>query len=546
MKLKIPFLIFACTLIFPAYSQNIIKDLIPGTASSSPKIYAVLPGGFIFYANSSTSGKEPWFSDGTEQGTIMLKDIQAGVYSSDYPSNYVVLGNNCYFIARIQGNFNIGLWKTDGTVNGTLLVKDLGTIVFPPGGLITPLPMIASNGKIYFVYEDYRGKELWVSDGTANGTDVVMDINTGPTGSSPSGLTVFGSYLYFFANDGANGNELWRTDGNVTELFKDIYPGSISSFTGTPSLFVFKNKMYFGAQGTHDEGVEVYSTDGTPQGTGLFKDINTDIQGGSFPAFIEAGENYFLFRAKTTAAGDEPWISDGTASGTKLLIDINTGSGSAYPTSGMALGNKLVFSVYTPAEGSELWVTDGTTQNTKRLRNISPGNLSGYAGQMRKSGNLIYFLGSDSTGGTEIWETDGSESGTILNFEVNPGSAGSGIVFMHLYNGKLYFNASKSADQLGDELYSLQAQSNSITPFGTSAHFNLYPNPLAAGSTLYINSTEKDVMTDVSILDAKGQTILEASNINGEIVLPGDLSPGIYLVLIKRGNILISRNIMIE
>ena len=68
------------------------------------------------------------------------------------------------------------------------------------------------------------------SDGTADGTVMVKDIN--PGGSSvPLGFASVGNMLYFTANDGVNGRELWKTDGTSagTVLVKDINSGLADS-----------------------------------------------------------------------------------------------------------------------------------------------------------------------------------------------------------------------------------------------------------------------------------------------------------------------------
>ena len=66
-----------------------------------------------------------------------------------------------------------------------------------------------------------------------NGTAwMVTDIRSGiGDGSSPSYLTVVGNTLYFRADDGINGRELWKSDGTVsgTVMVKDIYSGSDGS-----------------------------------------------------------------------------------------------------------------------------------------------------------------------------------------------------------------------------------------------------------------------------------------------------------------------------
>jgi ELWxxDGT repeat protein len=67
------------------------------------------------------------------------------------------------------------------------------------------------NGVLYFAADDgVNGLELWKSDGTADGTVRVTDIMAGGGSSSPSYPVVAGNALYFTANDGEHGVEVWQ------------------------------------------------------------------------------------------------------------------------------------------------------------------------------------------------------------------------------------------------------------------------------------------------------------------------------------------------
>src|SRR5262245_62031164 len=105
----------------------------------------------------------------------------------------------------------------------TSLVK-----VINPAGIFTG-PMVNVNGTLFFAADDgVNGQELWKSDGTAAGTIMVKDIRPGANGSFPENLTAVGNTLFFAADDGVNGTELWKSDGTAagTILVKDINPGS--------------------------------------------------------------------------------------------------------------------------------------------------------------------------------------------------------------------------------------------------------------------------------------------------------------------------------
>lgn len=58
------------------------------------------------------------------------------------------------------------------------------------------------NGVLYFTANDgINGQELWASNGTDQGTLLVQDINPGVSGSNPVNLTVAGANLFFVAMD---------------------------------------------------------------------------------------------------------------------------------------------------------------------------------------------------------------------------------------------------------------------------------------------------------------------------------------------------------
>src|SRR5487761_1761803 len=85
-----------------------------------------------------------------------------------------------------------------------------------------PAEMAALGGQVLFAANDGAdGVELWKSDGTLSGTALVKDINPGstvvggvstPNISNPTDLDAHGDYIYFDASDGANGAQLWRSD----------------------------------------------------------------------------------------------------------------------------------------------------------------------------------------------------------------------------------------------------------------------------------------------------------------------------------------------
>src|SRR5262249_5838008 len=149
-------------------------------------------------------------SDGTPGGTLLVKDINRGPADAfaptgiGAPSSLVVMGNAAYFAAD-DGTHGVELWKTDGTPGGTQLIKDINTTASRDSN---PTELTVMGNQLYFAATNgTTGTEVWKSNGTAGGTAIVKDILSGSDGSYPSDLTAVGSQLFFAAGDAAHGTE---------------------------------------------------------------------------------------------------------------------------------------------------------------------------------------------------------------------------------------------------------------------------------------------------------------------------------------------------
>lgn len=159
------------------------------------------------------AGQELLISNGTAAGTKLLKDIYPG--NTSYLNNINGLGNQAFFVAD-DGKNGFELWRSDGTSAGTQLLKDIneGSTGSDPAGFCT------WGNLLYFAAESYgsnaSGRELWRTDGTANGTFLVKDILPGKQGSAPDGLTLVNDQLFFVAYDSLGiGRQLWKMQASV-------------------------------------------------------------------------------------------------------------------------------------------------------------------------------------------------------------------------------------------------------------------------------------------------------------------------------------------
>jgi len=159
------------------------------------------------------------------------------------------------------------------------LVKDINTTPQPNGSFYSqPLFAVIGNTILFSAITPQTGNELWRTDGTESGTQLVKDINPGWDGALPyyGGATfVLSNTLLFPADDGATGMELWRSDGTAagTMLVKDTWPGAD---TGYPTSFVASadGRVFFTAQ-ISETHYALWITDGTPAGTTLLHSFNT-------------------------------------------------------------------------------------------------------------------------------------------------------------------------------------------------------------------------------------------------------------------------------
>jgi ELWxxDGT repeat protein len=406
----------------------------------------VSAGGILFFPSTSNEhGTELWRSDGTAAGTYMVSDIWAGPQSSG-PRNLTSAGSFIYFTAA-KDSTGRQLWRSDGTAAGTMVVKefDLAT----PSSPIKELTMVGAT--LYFVTEDLtNGVELWKSNGTSATTMLVRNIN--PTGSSDPEELVSSNGLLFFSAFGNDGRELWRSDGTVTGTvrIKDIYPGTSIDYYGeiypnssSPrNLKEFNNAVYFSANdGTN--GRELWRTDGTAAGTVLVRNIRLGTGSSSNPDYLTSVGGTLYFSANDGVFGTELWKTDGTFAGTQLVRNISA-SGNSLPSNLVRNGSTLYFIASNDVNGRELWKSDGTVNGTVLVKDIAPGLARSSIQEVTLVNSTIYFVADDGVNGSELWKTNGTAAGTVIVLDILPGATAgipnsSQVGGLASLNGKLWF-----------------------------------------------------------------------------------------------------------
>jgi trimeric autotransporter adhesin len=520
-----------------------VRDIFAGSASSNPANLTTVNGMLYFSAVGSQQnlGRELWQSDGTASGTILVKDIFPGPTSSlsSFSAEFCASGNLLYCTAS-DGTTGLELWRSDGTTDGTFLVRDIA----PNSASGSPSRLTDVSGTLFFRADDGQtGPELWITNGAPGGANLVKDINTAGNASAPDQFCAMNGRLYFSANDPNAGRSLWISDGTDagTQLLADVSIGDAFP-TGLTRVADF---VYFNARTEFTSNHELWRTDGTEVGTVLVKDIRAGTGSSNPINFVAAGATLY-FAADDGQHGIELWKSDGSESGTTMVKDVSGATSDSAPDDLVEMNGVLYFSPNSGEESRNLWRSDGTAVGTWRVK-----NLKGVADTPVVVNNRLFFSVSDNTIGRELWTSDGTEAGTYLVKDINTSSNGASTPqFLAAYNGELYFSAFDPAN--GRQLWKSDGSeagtvlvapgSGASTPSGfTEANGSLF---FAANSALWkTDGTAQGTVAlktfsgGLGVFCAVGQTLFFRANdgVNGLELWKSDGTPN-GTVMVKNIN----------
>jgi ELWxxDGT repeat protein len=385
-----------------------------------------------FAGNGGATGVELWRTDGTAQGTLLVKDIVPGTGGSSL-GRFAEWNGELFFLA-FTSQLGMELWSTDGTTVGTRMRADLhpgGSEAVSLRSVLLPTRHGVCFGREFSVS---RRAEVWCSNGTPAGTVRLP----GPWEQEPSeGPTAFftrDGFMYF--RTGHTG-QLWRTDGTLagTQRVDSGAAGLV------PGAVTFQGQQYFRAQ-TPTLGNGLWRTDGTEAGTVLVKDF--PLGGGGCGCDLQVVNGALWLAANSEASGLEVWKSDGTPEGTVQVADVFPGAPGSEPRQFTPLGERTVVFAASRAEGRGLWRTDGTAEGTVFLGLGSVTRETDTIPLVSFNG-VLYFAGSDN----EPWRTDGTPEGTWRVKDLRPGDDASAPTDFTVWQGALYFSATDADGMVG-------------------------------------------------------------------------------------------------
>lgn len=350
--------------------------------------------GLLFMLTQCSAGIELWATDGTPDGMLRLTHAEGDGALELVPGVLATQGSRVLFAVRESG---ISLWESDGTPAGTQELVALGPAVE------TVRHLTVLGEEIYFVAvsADFPEQSAWRSDGTVAGTRRLttpgLFLRFDPTFGQGPQFTRAGNHVYFVAEHNSTGSELWATDGTPdgTDLLQDLYPGAIGA--NPLAVTAFEGAVYFIAieDGHFHRALrrQVGTVPSVPIVDLAFGDTD----------WLEATESALFFSRHTDEHGAELWATDGTTAGTRLVKDIFPGSGSVRIEHARSIGDRLFFAASDGVLGQELWVSDGTAAGTHIVHDLAPGPASSSPEELTLAGSSLYFSADDGLSGRELW-----------------------------------------------------------------------------------------------------------------------------------------------
>lgn len=460
-----------------------------------------------------------------------------------------------------------------GTLSAQVtLVKDIneGT------GNSSPANLTTFGGKIYFAADDAGGtntggtdygKELWISDGTADGTTFVKDIRDGSSNSSPSMFFELNGELFFLANDGNGASQIWTTDGteagttntnNGFSIMAPIVVNNIAYMTATTNSNAFYTfdgttgaavadtgsgtpKVTGGKYIALDNntillymeysteadtyGLELYKYDITAQTYTLVKDVVAGEDNSGISNFTLLGDNVY-FEAENAL-----WVTDGTEAGTMEVAAASSLGGVANV---VAFAGKILFEGDNGTDGDQLYAYDPTADTLANISNIGGDNAAHDPSDYVEYDGYLYYSGEDETDNKKhLFRTDASTVEQLDDTIID-------VDDLAVLNDVIYFEGDEDG-VTGNELYSFDPETLSVTTVTVeSTKLVLYPNPVT--DAFYVKGADSG---KYQIFSIKGQLVQSGDFTEGQSI-GVNLVPGVYFVQINNGEKTTTKKVLVK
>ncbi|MCY1044705.1 hypothetical protein OV208_25535 [Corallococcus sp. bb12-1] len=438
----------------------------PGASPGSKLMDLTDVQGTVYFTSnlSENNGVALWRSDGTEAGTLQLKQFPYAIHQL---TNLVAVNDKLFFQFYEPNSETEQVWFSDKATRVTRFLKGFASD-------LTQLELrhaTAVNGRLVFFRLVWRRQdevervELWSSDGTDVGTTRLRDFEESVSGFNLRESLTVGNALLFFRSQAKVGTTLWRTDGTSagTTAVKSLDSGPVIieelGRAGDVGLFVLGDFPNY----------EVWKTDGTEAGTSRLETFGRRVR-------IIGALGGYVFLASVDAVAKQVQIHrvslDG---GKKTLVSVLPQDTPALTPSVQRTavsGTTLYLSVAQYGTSNlptrvDLWALPERPE-ANRLRRLFSSldrrDYSRFAPLFPTGDGALFFTGSSTGMNTEPWFTRGTVATTGQIADIGPGAAGSGTEDFTRSGLRIYFPA---RDDTGlEQLWSVPA--SFICPPGLS------------------------------------------------------------------------------
>ncbi|RKH39802.1 hypothetical protein D7Y23_35785, partial [Corallococcus sp. AB050B] len=371
------------------------------------------PARLFFVAPDAAHGSELWVSDGTTAGTRLVRDLTPGTEDSYLTHLAAAPGSTLVFFKETYdaatSSTRNELWRSDGTDAGTVRVRDFGTAVD-----VSYLDAKQGNALLFFVSERPGAISLWRTDGTSGGTVQLKRLDAGPD-TYPNDVRTSGGLTLFKLDESTGLQELWKTDGTAGGTLRLASFGSTRSMRvlGALGTYAYVTTTSFSTQ--YMVLYRVPLAGGNPEPVFTLPNDYAS-QGEAFP-YIDAvsqapGGRKLFFSVAIGSNGPAPrdtqlWVTNGTAGGTTLLRRPLSLSDEYSSPVYAAADNLVFFSAYETTAGIEPWVSNGSVAGTRRLKDIAGPAQGGssYPREFFRQGSRVYFSAYDDTLNAQLWSS---------------------------------------------------------------------------------------------------------------------------------------------
>jgi ELWxxDGT repeat protein len=454
----------------------LLADLLPPDTGRAPYELTAAGDRLYFFIDPPAGDVELWTSDGTA-GSARRVAALAGGRDGFSPRRLGVSGSLFYFTLPLEND----LWRSDGTPEGTFVLKDIDDEL----ETFTPRAAAEKDGALYFFARAGEGfdelrHELWRSDGTPGGT--------GPTGWSasvyPREMVLAGDRLFFALDtidddDGLVGSAIWSSDGTAAGTSEALRYRLTDADTAPRSLVAQGSRVCYWLGSFALDRYQVWTTDGTDAGTRVLHE-SSDYPG----PLAAAGDGRVFFAATPRDGGAAVWGTDGSPAGTKLAAALASGQLEVTPDGLVGYGAGVLFHLQGTALGRELWASDGSAAGTLQVRaGLALAGEPSDPRELASLGDAFVFIARDNRRAELLWRSDGTGDGTLPLLD-SPGPQSWHLGETEAASGRVFFTL--STDDGDEELWATDGTGPGTTRVQTFPQDGFRPRALTAtGSRLF-------------------------------------------------------------